>query len=394
MLKKEDFAVIQALAKRGVYLKDIATELGVHPKTVRRALQRGSAPPPQRTPRGSKLAPFHAQVDQLLAAGVWNSVVILRALQAAGYTGRDTILREYIAPKRARRAGRATVRFETPPGQQLQTAWGELVTLLAGQPSKVYFIVNQLGYSRRFHAWGAPSLDAEHTYEGLIRSFEYFAGVPQQVLVDNQQAAVLRHQGETVQFNPRFVDLAAHYGFAPQACRPYRARTKGKDERMVGYVKHHFFVRYRTFESWAHLNQLLEQWLRSEADQRLHSTVHEVVASRFAREAPHLQPLPAQRYDTAYREHRQVSWDSYVAVRGNRYSVPASLVGQVVAIHLSLDGHLRVVAGDQVVATHQLQGAAQGWVTVAEHHAALWEQVTGPVEQRPLAVYEEVAQWN
>lgn len=228
----------------------------------------------------------------------------------------------------------------------------------------------------------------------MIRSFEYFAGVPQQVLVDNQKAAVLRHQGEVVQFNPRFVDLAAHYGFAPQACRPYRARTKGKDERMVGYVKHHFFVRYRSFESWAHLNQLLEQWLRSEADQRRHGTVHEVVATRFAREAPHLQPLPAQRYDTAYHEHRQVSWDSYVEVRGNRYSVPARLVGQVVAIQLSLDGQLRVVAEDQVVALHQLQGAAQGWVTVAEHHATLWEQVTGPVEQRPLTVYEEVAQWN
>lgn len=156
MLKKEDFAVIQALAKRGVYLKDIAAELGVHPKTVSRALQRGSAPPPQRPPRGRKLDPFRAQVDQLLADDVWNSVVILRALQAAGYTGSDTILREYIAPKRALRAGRATVRFETPPGQQLQTDWGELVTLLADQPRKVYFIVNQLGYSRRFHVWGPP----------------------------------------------------------------------------------------------------------------------------------------------------------------------------------------------------------------------------------------------
>jgi hypothetical protein len=60
-------------------------------------------------------------------------------------------------------------------------------------------------------------------------------------------------------------------------------------------------MRYRSFASWAHLNQLAEQWLRTEADQRLHGTVKEVVAVRFAREAPHLSPLPAQRYDTAYR---------------------------------------------------------------------------------------------
>jgi len=50
------------------------------------------------------------------------------------------------------------------------------------------------------------------------------------------------------------------YGFTPRACKPYRARTKGKDERMVGYIKHNFFVHYRSFENWAHLNQLVEKW--------------------------------------------------------------------------------------------------------------------------------------
>lgn len=286
MLKKEDFAVIKALAQRGIYLKDIAAELGVHPKTVRRALQRGSAPTPHPPPRGSKLDPFKPQVDQLLSEGVWNAVVILRELQAAGYTGSHSILRDYIAPKRALRASRATVRFETPPGRQLQSDWGELTTLVAGVATKVYFIVNELAYSRRFHFWAAPHNDAEHTYEGLIRSFEYFGGVPAEVLVDNQKAAVLLHQGDGLQFNPRFLDLGTHYGFRPRACRPYRARTKGKDERMVGYVKHHFFVRYRSFESWAHLNQLALQWLREEADLREHGTLHEVVAGRLPAKPP------------------------------------------------------------------------------------------------------------
>ena len=92
-----------------------------------------------------------------------------------------------------------------------------------------------------------------------------------------------------------------------------------------------FFVRYRAFESWVHLNQLAEQWLREEADQRLQGTVREVVADRFEREAPHLAALPGQRYDTAYRQSRQVSWDGYIEVRGNRYSVPARLTGRTVS---------------------------------------------------------------
>ena len=210
------------------------------------------------------------------------------------------------------------------------------------------------------------------------------------MLVDHQKAAVLVHpRGGPARFHPRFVDLAGHYGFVPRACRPARAQTKGKDERMVGYVKHHFFVRYRAFESWAHLHQLAEQWMRDEADQRCHGTVQEIVAERFIREAPTLQPLPAMRYDTAYREGRQVSWDAYIDVRGSRYSVPAQLAGRSVQIRLTLDGNLTIYDGEQVVASHRVVSGEPGWVTVPSHHAALWAQ-TLAVEQRPLAVYEEV----
>lgn len=394
MLKKEDFMVIKALANRGVYQKDIAAELGVHPKTVSRALKRGAAPAPKRTPRGSKLDPFKPAVDQLLKDGVWNAVVILRELEGQGYDGGITILRDYITPKRALRPSRATVRFETDPGQQLQSDWGQIKTTIAGQPTTVHFIVNQLAYSRRFHVWATDSEDAEHTYEGLVRSFAYFGGVTQEVLVDNQKAAVLSHSPDgDVQFNERFLDLASHYGFRPRACKPYRARTKGKDERMVGYLKQHFFVRYRAFESWAHLNQQLEDWLVREADQRRHGTLKQVVAERFVREQPTLQPLPSQPYDTSYRETRQVGWDCYIDVRGNRYSVPAALAGQVVVVRIGLDDTLRVYHDDLLLVTHQLRSAAEGWVKVPEHHAALWQQVL-KVEQRSLAVYEEVAQWS
>ena len=394
MLSKEDFAVMKALKARGVYQKDIAEQLGVHPKTVSRALKRGSAPQGTRKRRVRKLDPYRPTVDRLLSEGVWNAVVILREIQAEGYSGGYTMLLEYIAPKRALRAGRQTVRFETKPGQQLQSDWGEIRTVVAGQESKVSFIVNQLGYSRRFHFWCTDSQDAEHTYEGIIRSFEYFGGTVEEVLVDNQKSAVLEHPVRgTVRFNERFVDLSQHYGFTPRACRPYRARTKGKTERMVGYIKHHFFQRYRAFESWAHLNQLAEQWLQQEADLRVHGTVKEIVAERFAQEAPLLGQLPAQRYDTAYRETRHVSWDGYVEVRGNRYSVPSHLTGKSVTVWIGLDETLRIHHGDELAASHGLRPISQGWVTVSEHHRELWRNAL-QVERRPLDVYEAVASWS
>jgi hypothetical protein len=254
--------------------------------------------------------------------------------------------------------------------------------------------VNQLGYSRRFRVWATDSQDAEHTYAGLVRSFTSFGGVTQEVLVDNQKAAVLDHKPDgSVPFNPRFLDLAAHDAFRPRACRPYRAQTKGKDERMVGYLKQHFFVRYRVFDRWVHLNQVLTDWLRTEADQRRHGTLKEVVAVRFAREAPALQPLPTPSYDTSYRETRRVRWDCSVEVRGNRYRVPSTRAGQLVVVRIGLDERLRVYQDEQLMATHQLQPAHVGWVTVPEHHAALWQQALS-VEQRSLTVYEEAGQWT
>jgi len=67
--------VIKALKKRGVYIKDIAVELKVHPKTVSRALKRGGAPPKKRKKQSSKPDNYKSQIDQLLQEGVWNGVV-------------------------------------------------------------------------------------------------------------------------------------------------------------------------------------------------------------------------------------------------------------------------------------------------------------------------------
>lgn len=391
MIRKEDFAVIQALHQCGVYQKDIAAELKVHPKTVSRALQRQGTAERTWEKRGSKLDAYKGRVDQLLSEGVWNAVVILREIRAEGYEGGYSILLEYIQPKRVLRPSQATVRFETEPGKQLQSDWGEVVVEIGGQLRKVHFIVNELGYSRRFHFWCTDSEDAEHTYEGLIRSFEYFGGVTEEVLVDNQKSAVLQASNTgSPKFNERFVDLAGYYGFTPRACKPHRARTKGKNERMVGYIKHNFFVRYRRFESWAHLNQLAEQWLREEADPRLQGTVKEIVAERFEREKPDLKPLPHVRYDTSYLEHRQAAWDGYIEVRGNRYSVPAALAGQRVAVRIGLDGLLRVYRAETLIASHTLKDRREGWSTLPEHRSEMWKSTLPQVEQRTLAVYEEV----
>jgi len=126
------------------------------------------------------------------------------------------------------------------------------------------------------------------------------------------------------------------------------------------------------------------------ADQRPLRQFRQIPLERFMAEATALQGLPATDFDTRYHDLRQVGWDGYIEVRGNRYSVPDGYCGQAVVIRLSLDDELTVytAAGD-TIAYHRLQAPQAGWHTVPEHHAALWQQ-TLSVQQRDLSVYEEV----
>ena len=183
-LKKGDFLMIQEQRTRGLYLKDIAENLGVHPPTVRRTLARGSAPKGVRARRASRLDPFKPKIDTLLCAGVWNAVVIWREIQALGYDGAYSMLTEYIRPKRTLRAARSTVRFETEPGRQTQLDWGEIRTLINGVERRGYFSAVTLGFARRTHAFAFERMDAEHLYESVVRAFTYFGGATSELFPD------------------------------------------------------------------------------------------------------------------------------------------------------------------------------------------------------------------
>lgn len=387
MLRKEDYYMIHQLARDGVFQAEIAHQMGCSTRTVRRQLLL-PAPQSRARQKRSKLDSYKPFIDARLSDGVWNAEVILQEIRALGYEGCRTLLRTYVQPKRALRPSKATVRFETSPGKQLQHDWGEIKTQVGDQETKVYFSVNTLGSSRRFYAWASPKLDAEHTHFSLIKSFEYFNGVPAEVLVDNQKACVIHHHIDgRVEFNEGFRALAAHYDFQPKACKPRRPQTKGKTERMVGYVKANFFIRYRSFESFDHLNQLLENWLTTVADQRFLRQFQQTQLDRFSADQAAMKSLPARRFDTSYCEYRQASWDGYIEVKGNRYSIPSDYSGQMMKIRISLANELKVYDNqDQLITQHRLQSKALGWLTDAAHHQALRESV----QRRPLSDYEAV----
>lgn len=298
-----------------------------------------------------------------------------------------------------RAEARATVRFETRPGQQLQIDFGERRVWIGDEQEKVFFFVATLGHSRRLHVRAFRAERQEHWFAGMESAFRSFGGVPEEVLLDNARALIQHHDpvSREVVVNPKLHAFARHWGFRVKACAPYRARTKGKDERGVGYVKSNA-IAGRRFESFAALEAHLEAWTREVADTRAHGTTGEPPQVRFERDEAHrlrsaagVPPFMASR-DLA----RKVTADCSVEVDGNAYSVPWRLIGERVTVTVT-GAELRVLHAGQEVARHALRAGRHGRVTDPAHFAGIGRRRTPailegpPALLRPLAEYDVVA---
>ena len=134
---------------------------------------------------------------------------------------------------------KATVRFETPPGRQLQVDFGQRRVPIGDERVRVFLFVATLGYSRRCYVAAFRHERQSSWFRGFEGAFHHFGGVTREVLIDNPRPLVVIHDGETreVEFNDRFLAFAAYWGFRARVCAPYRARTKGKDERGVNLFR-------------------------------------------------------------------------------------------------------------------------------------------------------------
>jgi len=139
----------------------------------------------------------------------------------------------------------------------------------------------------------------EALFTGIEESFHFFGGVPKELLFDQMKSVITRderaHGGRLVE-NMEFLRFAAHWGFKARACRPYRAKTKGKVERPIRYLRQSF-VYGREFISDGDLEQQCDAWLTDVANARVHQTTKEVPITRFERdERALLRPLAERPY--------------------------------------------------------------------------------------------------
>ncbi|HET6518602.1 MAG TPA: IS21 family transposase [Geminicoccaceae bacterium] len=357
MLEPEAVAAILRLKELGWGSKRIARELGVSRTTVRDYVAAGGWTPYRPPVRRKALDGQDPWLRERFRRHRGNADVIRQELASEkGIVVSLRTVERAVAPYRREleAEARATVRFETPPGRQLQIDFGERAVEIGGARVRAYLFVATLGYSRRPHVRAFHHERQEDWFAGLESAFLKFGGVPEEVLFDNARALVVDHDvtTRTVVFNERLKAFARHWGFRPRACAPYRARTKGKTESGVGYVKRNA-IAGRSFPSWEAFEAHLEAWTREVAEGRVHGTTGEAPLVRFRRdEAAALRPIAGIPSFRATRELiRRVQTDCAVEVDGNAYSVPWRLIGERVLVTVS-DTTLRIHHGASQVAVH------------------------------------------
>ena len=241
---------------QGVSKTELSRRFGVNPRTIHywiktaqldRDLLAGAREYAPRPPVAHKLDPYKGIIDARLEAYPKLSATrLFDEVRAAGYPGGYARVRDYVRTVRPREPVEAPARFETPAGHQGQVDFGTF-TLPWGRR---HALVTVLGYSRLLWLHFYPRQTMAVLMEALESAFEQFGGVPEELLFDQMRAVVLsddRAAGGGLVLNAEFLRFAAHWGFMPRSCRPYRAQTKGKVERPIRYIREGF-VRVNVLE--------------------------------------------------------------------------------------------------------------------------------------------------
>lgn len=353
MISVEQIAVIRRLFHAEHWkIGTIAAELGLHPDTVRRALDtdrfnRGASN------RRTLVEPYLDFIKQTLEAHPrLRATRIYEMIRGRGYTGSIVQLRRVVATLRPSHR-EAFLRLITLPGEQGQADWAHFGEIRIGRARRrLSCFVMTLSYSRAL--WLEFFLD--QTLESLIvahvHAFEDWTGVARTVLYDNMKSVVLERRGDLIQFHPRLLELCGHYHFAARPCRPARGNEKGRVERAIRYIRESFFAA-RSFTTVEDLNRQARIWRDEVAHQRpWPGDTSRTVASVFEEEKPRLLPLPAHPFETDLIRVVRSDKTIYVRFDQNNYSIPPEAVGRALTLVASA-GIVRILDGATELACHR-----------------------------------------
>jgi len=350
----------------------IAQELGLHHETVQRALSEGT-----RAPAGPRLSLFDPYVGfaretlerhpRLTATRLW------QMLRERGCPLGVRQVRDRVRELRPTRH-EAFLRRRTFAGEEAQVDWASFGHVRVGAARRALSaFVLTLTFSRWFFLRFFLDQSLENFLRGHVHAFADLQGVSRYCLYDNLRSAVLDRYGEGVRFNPRLLELASHYHFAPKACKPGRGSEKGAVERTVRYVRDSFFAA-RSFTSVEDLNRQALVWRADVAGaRRWPGDDRKTVAEAFEEERQRLLSLPAHPFETELVVPVRSAKTIYVRFDLNDYSIPPAAVGRQLSLAAS-ETTVRILEGGTEIARHRRSYDRHQRVEEAIHVETLLEE--------------------
>jgi len=361
----------------------IARELHLDERTVARWLAMEKFRPRQVTPRPSKLDPFKGQIVRWLATHPYTATQIFLRLREAGYEGGITLVKDYVRHVRPPRMP-AFLTLAFAPGECAQVDWGQFGSIPVGNTRRrLSFFVMVLCYSRMLYVEFTVSETMEHFLACHANALAFFRGVPARLMVDNVKSAVLRRAvGEAPVLNPRYKDLADHFGFAIAPCGVGQAHEKGRVENAVGYIKKNFLAGLELTD-FCLVNPAARHWLDTVANVRVHGSTKRKPCELFAAEKAALRPLPSQPYDGGIIRPIRATSQFRITVDTNTYSVPAEYAGAALTLKLYPD-HLCLYHQDKLIARHVRRYDRHQDIEDPDHPRALLQQRRRAADQKVL----------
>ena len=304
-------------------------------------------------------------LDKLLAKGVTNAQVCLERLQAAGFPGGLTTVKDYIAShkflvpakrKLAEPQGNRGRRFTTEPGEAFQMDWGFTnVVDYDGSEYQVACFAMICHHCGQRYVEFFPNARQENLFIGMIHGFAYM-GIPKYILTDNMKSVVLHRdfEGNPV-WQKDYEAFMRTVGFHTKLCKPRHPFTKGKVERLVRFVKENFLVG-RVFWNITDLNRAALDWCNRQNGIYHKATDGVPQDTHYCSCANGMQMLEMTPSLLFYLcPERKISFDGFVNYEGRRFGVPYHYRGSTARI-MRKDDMIYIYSADlsQLLTTHDV----------------------------------------
>ena len=259
-------------------------------------------------------------------------------------------------------------RFETEPAEQAQADWKENITMTSKYGE--VFVINIfhiiLCFSRLSYFELSIRKEQSDVFRCLLHAFNYFNGVPKEIVFDNMPTASTHEGKGKRKVNPRMKVFARDVGFEVKLCKPGASYTKGKVEARNKILD--WILPYNNeFEDLNELYEIVKK-LNYKANNYMCQSTHMPPTLLYKKEKEYLSPLPKKEIIETYQSYRKsvVGKDSTIYFNGNKYSVNPALIGETVGYE-EFDNKLHIYYNLKLVTIHDVV-TGRGNIKYHEEH--------------------------